>query len=243
MGIMTSYGSYNNSNAPVISNSLIISISNSFVSFLSGFVVWSVIGYLAHIESPVSDEVSSIGLAFIAYPTAAAVMKGATIWNLILFMTIFLLGIDSAFSMVEALSTVVYDYVGDKMSRPKINLILCTFGALCSLIFCLDIGIYIFDVIDHFLNAYMMMLIGILECVGVGWFLEFERVKEKLGTVSCYAYSLGYWGALLISLPITFHVFTGKEHWGVLLWIILTILVWILSYCTRATKNGDRLSF
>jgi len=106
---MTSYGSYNNKNQPIISNSFIISLSNSAVSFISGLVVWSVIGYLNHIGSAVSNKTSSIGLAFIAYPTATASMEWSTFWSVLLFITIFLLGIDSAFSMVEAASTVIHD--------------------------------------------------------------------------------------------------------------------------------------
>ena len=46
MGIMTSYGSYNKSEKPIILDNFIIAISNSAVSFISGFAVWSIVGYL-----------------------------------------------------------------------------------------------------------------------------------------------------------------------------------------------------
>ena len=46
MGIMTSYGSYNSKDKPIIADNFIIAIVNSSVSFLSGFAVWSIIGYL-----------------------------------------------------------------------------------------------------------------------------------------------------------------------------------------------------
>mmetsp|Transcript_19144 Transcript_19144/g.21474 ORF Transcript_19144/g.21474 Transcript_19144/m.21474 type:complete len:104 (-) Transcript_19144:843-1154(-) len=103
MGVMTSYGSYNPRNKPVIADNFIISISNSFISFISGFTVFSIIGYLRESGSPVSNQVASFGLAYIALPTAASEMPGSNFWNLLLFLTLFLLGIDSAFSMVEAI--------------------------------------------------------------------------------------------------------------------------------------------
>ena len=48
VGVMTSYGSGNRKDSPIVSNSIIISLINSGISFLSGFVVWAVIGYLKH---------------------------------------------------------------------------------------------------------------------------------------------------------------------------------------------------
>ena len=46
MGIMTSYGSYNPVRKPIIMDNMIICISNSLLSFIAGFAVWSVVGYL-----------------------------------------------------------------------------------------------------------------------------------------------------------------------------------------------------
>jgi len=172
MGVMTSYGSYNKTTQPVILNSLLICIINSSVSFISGLVVWSVIGYLRHIDSPVSSKTSSIGLAFIAYPTAISKMELPWLWSFLLFGVIFLLGIDSAFALVEAPATVICDALGpqSKVKRWMITLVLCVFGFVGSIFFCLDIGLYLLDVIDHYVNVYIMLFIGVLECIGVGWF-------------------------------------------------------------------------
>ena len=45
-GIMTSYGSYNPINKPIIKDQFIICIFNSTVSVIAGFAIWSVVGYL-----------------------------------------------------------------------------------------------------------------------------------------------------------------------------------------------------
>lgn len=234
MGIMTSYGSYNHVDTPIIANSIIISLTNSLISFISGFVVWSIIGYLKYMKSSVSQKTSSIGLAFIAYPTATVSMGGSNFWCLCLFATIFLLGIDSAFSMVEAASTVIHDQLENRMSRPKISFILCVTGVIISLFFCLDVGLYIFDSVDHFLNTYVMMLLGIFECIGVGWFYKYEETIEKIGRKSYMIYTAGYWFSLLLGVILAFHAFPKQEYWGFLIWIVLAVISISASIVTRA---------
>jgi len=111
MGIMTSYGSYNKVEKPIIMDNMIISLCNSTVSFISGFAVWAVVGFLEAKDSLAKSKTASMGLAFIAYPTACDMMQWSNLWAFLLGCTLFLLGVDSAFSMVEATSTVITDLV------------------------------------------------------------------------------------------------------------------------------------
>ena len=107
MGTMTSYSSFNDVNKPIIGDAFKIAFINSGISFMAGFAVFSVVGYLIGINSPVSDKTASIGLAFIAYPAAIETMPAPNFWAFILAVTLFTLGIDSAFSMLEAAATVM----------------------------------------------------------------------------------------------------------------------------------------
>jgi len=109
MGIMTSYSSYNRRNKPIIRDVMAISFGNCGTSFFSGFAVFSIIGYLKWLDSPVASKTSSSSLAFVAFPAATETMTGSNFWAGILGLTLFMLGIDSAFSMVEAMATVIYD--------------------------------------------------------------------------------------------------------------------------------------
>ena len=93
MGIMTSYGSYNPIRKPIIMDNMIIAISNSSVSFVSGFAVWAIVGFLEARNNLAQSKTSSAGLAFIAYPTAVDLMGWPNFWafflhfhdNLLLF--------------------------------------------------------------------------------------------------------------------------------------------------------------
>lgn len=163
LGIMTSYGSYQPKNGPIIRNALVISIGNCFFSFVAGFAVWSVVGYLDKLGKLSKDGTSSISLAFITYPTAIDSMAAPNLWAIILGLTLFTLGIDSSFSAIEATSTVICDTEwGKKVPRMFVAFVLCTFGFCCSIPFCFNFGFTLFDVVDHYLCAYLLLTIGIL---------------------------------------------------------------------------------
>lgn len=70
MGIMTSYGSYNPIRKPIIMDNCIIALTNSCVSFVSGFAVWSIVGFLNAQGSAAKANTGGTDLVFIAYPVA-----------------------------------------------------------------------------------------------------------------------------------------------------------------------------
>ena len=156
MGSMTSSSSFNPIDKPIIGDAFKIAFINSGISFFAGFAVFSVVGYLQGIGSPVAAKTASIGLAFIAYPAAIETLPGSNGWAFILAVTLFTLGIDSAFSLLEAASTVMQDSPTFKeMPRKLISLILVIIGAIASIFFSFNWGFTSFDVVDHFLNVYL----------------------------------------------------------------------------------------
>jgi solute carrier family 6 GABA transporter-like protein 1 len=174
MGIMTSYGSYNPIKKPIIMDNMIISISNSMLSFIAGFAVWSIVGYLQEIDNMAQSSIASIGLVFIAYPTALDLMNASNFWVILLALTLFTLGIDSAFSMVEATATVINDTKwGGQYPKSFVAFVLCVLGFLLSIPFCTNWGFVLFDVIDHYLSNFLLIIVGILQCFGCGWGFDY----------------------------------------------------------------------
>lgn len=74
------------------------SFVNSATSFCAGFVIFSVLGYMAHASNQTIEEVATEGpgLVFIVYPAAIATMPGRMFWALIFFMMLLTLGLDSS---------------------------------------------------------------------------------------------------------------------------------------------------
>lgn len=74
-----------------------------------------------------------------------------------------MLGIDSSFSAIEATSTVICDTAwGGAVPRSFVAFVLCVFGFLGSFPFCFNFGFVLFDVVDHYLCAYLLNMIGVL---------------------------------------------------------------------------------
>ncbi|ENN73382.1 hypothetical protein YQE_10009, partial [Dendroctonus ponderosae] len=97
-GVLLAYASYNEYHNNVYKDALLTSVINSATSFVSGFVIFSVLGYMAHATGRSITEVATEGpgLVFIVYPAAIATMPGSIFWALIFFMMLLTLGLDSS---------------------------------------------------------------------------------------------------------------------------------------------------
>jgi len=72
VGIYQAYASYNPIKQPVISLAIGIAFTDLFFAIIAGFTVWGAIGFLMATGAPEAYQTTSVGLAFIAMPTAAA---------------------------------------------------------------------------------------------------------------------------------------------------------------------------
>ena len=233
MGTMTSYSSFNPVDKPIIGDGFKIAFINAGISFFAGFAVFSVVGYLIGIGSPVADKTASIGLAFVAYPAAIETMPAPNLWAFVLAVTLFTLGIDSSFSMLEACATVMQDSpMFKKWPRKLIALLLVVMGSICSIFFSFNWGFTFFDVVDNYLNVYLMLVIGVMETMGAGWVYEAGEIiaKGRGYKVSLYILAAGYWSAVFIC-PIAGIWSESSNGWlsMVAFWVWM-LLVWTASF-------------
>ena len=106
---MRAQASFNPKRQDVVKDAFFICIANSVFSLVSAMTVFSVLGFMATEQRVCVADVTEggPGLAFVAFPKALSMMPGSNFFSLLFFLMLIFLGIDSAFSMAEALSTAV----------------------------------------------------------------------------------------------------------------------------------------
>lgn len=188
-GYITAFASYNQRNSPVFSNALIISLSNSFYSFVAGFAVFGAVGYLAKQEGVEIEDlnVGGPGLVFGSLPVVLSTLPGSGHWERLFFITLILLGIDSAFALTEAVVTVFHDsFLLRRVHKAFVVLGVCTAGFLVGLLFCTNTGFYFLDSVDWYIN-FMLLLVGFFETFAVGWVYAVDSQIEIVGLLPVLA--------------------------------------------------------
>ncbi len=180
-GIMVTYASYLPRKVDVVKDAVIIALGDGFFSFLAGFAVFGTLGYMAHATGkPVGEVVTeSIVLAFVTYPQAISMMPFfAKIFGVVFFSALVLAGLTSAISLVEAFTSAVID----KFHYPRASVVtaVCVTGFLMSMVFTCRGGMFWIDILDHFVTNYGLVLIGLLECILVGWVFKAKRLRAHI---------------------------------------------------------------
>jgi NSS family neurotransmitter:Na+ symporter len=177
--IMITYASYLPRKTDIVGNALLTCVLNCLYSFVTGFAVFGTIGFMAQAKGvPFSEAIAGgPGLAFVVYPEAINQLPaGNRIFGALFFLVLIVAGISSAISLTEAFACSIVDKFNT--TRQKAVTLICCLGVVGSVIFTTRAGLYILDIVDHFINNYALVLGGILECVLVGWLLK-ARVMRK----------------------------------------------------------------
>ncbi|XP_070572810.1 sodium-dependent dopamine transporter-like isoform X2 [Ptychodera flava] len=190
-GVLLAFSSYNKFNNNVYRDALVTSTINCVTSFLSGFVIFSVLGYMANRQGLEVGEVATEGpgLVFIVYPEALSTMPGSTFWSLIFFAMLITLGLDSSFGGSEAILTGVSDEF-PKTVKPHREIfvgLLFIFYFLVGLAMCTQGGPYVVTLLDTYAAGCSILFAVFFEAVAVSWFYGVNRfcgdIKEMLGSL------------------------------------------------------------
>jgi solute carrier family 6 GABA transporter-like protein 1 len=214
-GTMTAYGSGCPRGEPAFVNSVVVGISNSMFSILSGFAVFAAMGHLAFQQGVTVDEIPYAGfsLVFGTWPVVMGSLPGGAHWVRLLFFDLFLLGIDSAFSILEGPLAVVMDRTGmEGVPKWKAAALFSFIAFLLSLIYATDSGLIFLDSVDFYIN-FVLLLTGFFETFGAGWIYHIEEQITKLGPEIVFTYMFTNFGSVIVASGLWFGL-KSNAVWG-----------------------------
>ncbi|XP_014903118.1 sodium- and chloride-dependent GABA transporter ine [Poecilia latipinna] len=181
---MSSYNSFNNN---VLKDTLFISITNSLTSILAGFVIFSAFGYMSYLQGiPVSQlAVDGPGLVYVVYPQAFANMPVSQVWAVLFFFMLLCLGLDSEFAMVEVMVTSLMDEFYQQLIRifkrkELFILAVCGVAFLFGIPCVMQVGIYVFQLMDHYTAIVSIMFLAFFEIIAICWSYGVKRLSSNM---------------------------------------------------------------
>ncbi|KAL5022153.1 hypothetical protein ScPMuIL_001308 [Solemya velum] len=183
-GGLITMASYNKFDNNCLRDAIIGSMADGLTSFYAGFVVFSVLGFMAHEANQSIEDVSTSGpgLALVAYPEAISRLPFPQIWAVLFFLMLLTLGIDSQFGTFETVSSGLVDAFPKQLRHRKVLLTAC----LCCMFFLLGLpfvtraGIYVFQLVDWYASSFCVLFTSFLECIIVGWIYGADRFSRDI---------------------------------------------------------------
>nr|CAB3266306.1 sodium- and chloride-dependent GABA transporter 1 [Phallusia mammillata] len=226
-GVLLSYSSLNKFNNNVYRDALSICAINCGTSILAGFVVFSVLGALAHQTGrDVADVVDQgAGLAFVAYPAAVANLPFAPIWAFLFFFMLLNLGLDSQFGMIEAVVNGLFDeFPIFRKNRVKFLAAMCFIQLILAIPMVTESGMYWVTLIDWYASGFSLMIAAVCEIGCIAWVYGVKRFLYDIECMIGYKPALWqwWWFAWMIMTPLT----------------IVLLMITHLAFYSPATYNG-----
>ncbi|XP_047737396.1 sodium- and chloride-dependent glycine transporter 1 isoform X1 [Hyalella azteca] len=197
-GGLITLASYNKFNNNCLRDALTITVANCLTSFFAGFVIFGIVGFMAHEMGVPVEAVAAqgAGLAFIAYPEAVARLPISPLWAILFFVMLLTLGLGSQFTIVQTVITSVVDVFELREHYMKVCVGMCVVGCSLGLSMCTKHGMYILQLLDDYSGTYSALMIGAIELTVVCWVYGIdnfmEDIKKMLGDYPTLKY---YWKA------------------------------------------------
>ncbi|XP_039403249.1 sodium- and chloride-dependent betaine transporter-like isoform X1 [Mauremys reevesii] len=186
-GCLTALGSYNKYNNNCYRDCFMLCFLNSATSFVAGFAIFSVLGFMAQEQGvPISEVAESgPGLAFIAYPKAVTMMPVSQLWSCLFFLMLIFLGLDSQFVCVESLVTAIVDMYPKVLQRKgHRELLILAIAVICYLLGLMLVtegGMYVFQLFDYYAaSGTCLLFLAIFEVICVGWVYGADRFYDNI---------------------------------------------------------------
>jgi solute carrier family 6 GABA transporter-like protein 1 len=253
IGALLALGSYNKFHHNCHRDAIMVCCINTFTSFFSATVIFSILGYMAHTKGvDVGDVVKSgPGLAFLVYPEVVLTIAPSPLWACLFFVMLLTLGIDSQFCGVEALITGLVDNWPELLRphRKKFTLLMTIFMCLLGLPMITRGGVYVFQLMDFYAASGMSLLWCVFfQTIAICWVFGAKKFYNCIEEMIGYKVNW-YWYICWVFLSPAFMVFVfgfyfikyspikyGNDYeypaWGEALGFLISLssMIWVPGY-------------
>ena len=189
--IMITYSSYLPKKSDIVNNAFMTGLLNCGFSILAGITVFSIIGFMMHqAGGELPARLSGVFLAFATIPEAINQLPTMQVLiGVLFFLSLTFAGLSSLISINEVLIA----SFAEKMNIPRRKVVIgyTIIAALASLVFTTGAGLYILDIVDHWINNFGIVLSGIAELIIIGWMFKLLSVREHFEPISDF--NVGKW--------------------------------------------------
>uniref|UniRef100_A0A8C8SX35 Transporter n=1 Tax=Pelusios castaneus TaxID=367368 RepID=A0A8C8SX35_9SAUR len=183
-GGLITLSSYNKFHNNCYRDTLIVTCTNSATSIFAGFVIFSVIGFMANELKVNIEDVADQGpgIAFVVYPEALTRLPLSPFWAIIFFLMLLTLGLDTMFATIETIVTSVSDEFPKylRTHKPLFTLVCCIAFFIMGFPMITQGGLYMLQLVDTYAASYSLVIIAIFELVGISYIYGLQRFCEDI---------------------------------------------------------------
>ena len=188
LGTVLTYSSYAKPKEDVYRACIIVSVSNAAFSILGAFATFALVGHMAKQEGVDVEDLatrSGSGLAFITLAEAMQYFGAAeNAMSILFFVTLFLLGLDSAYAMEQTITSYAVDIFEEqgwgKYPRWKMSAATCFVSACIGLIYTTRNGNHLLEIFDHFIGSVSLLYVAFMESLMLIFDYTFKRLDFAL---------------------------------------------------------------
>jgi neurotransmitter:Na+ symporter, NSS family len=222
--IMIAYSSYLPRRTDLSNSALVVGLSNAGFEFLAAIGVFAALGFLAGVLGVPVTEVATDGvvLAFVVFPQVISALPALnSVFGVLFFGALFFAGITSMVSILECVVAAIREKF-DVSRAVAVNWIV-GLAALISVLYVTRGGLFYLDTVDHFVNAYGLVVAGFAEVVLIAWIAR--TLKDQQDHINATSFiQIGAWWT--VSLKFITPVLLGF------------MIVWSLWYEIRDPYEG-----
>lgn len=203
-GYYTTYASYNRKLANAVQDAIIVVSANVTIETFMAFGVFGIVGFLG-LHPDTSVILGSYDIGFVTFPSALEALPGSGFWSAIWFLTLLMLGVSSAFAMLDAVITLLLD------ANPKFKRIWVVTGLvitcyLISLPFCTEFGYHLLNAVDAWVNNLALVFVVWAEAVASTTVYRWKDVASQVGKPAYIVYNTGYLSGMIFGVVLGYAV-------------------------------------